>query len=234
MKTFKTTILLIFVCAIGIAQNDSLQIKELFSKSQKFYESKTAYQMELEYVMYKSSTENEQLEYYKSRVIKNGNDFYTKIHNTEFIEVASKSLKINHDEHAVLLAKREFKVNSIGVIDNILKLLPKFKSYSVVETNEGFRCQFIAHEVTQLPFAKAIISFNKDYSLKKQVLYLSNALPYVENNKNVFKSPRLEINVSGVKDYVVDEKLKLSTYLKNNNKNLLSDKFSKYQLISNL
>ncbi len=234
MIKFRLTILLLCLITLSGAQNDALEIRDLFLKSQKFYESKDAYLLDIEYTLYKSETGDDQLEHYLSETIKNGQDFYTKIHNTEFVELGNKSLKINHDERAVLIDKRESKVASIGVIDNILAILPKFKSYKVTKNNDGFKCEFTAHDITQLPFTKVIIYFNKDYSLKSQILHLTNALPYVENDKNVYRSPRLEIKLSAVKQYITDEKLKLTTYLKANDLARLSGKFSKYQLISNL
>lgn len=232
----KVIVCLILIFRIGYSQNDSLKIKDLFLKSQQLYSSKKAYQIDATYKVYNSLKSEKPSESYKSIIIKNGSDYYYKIHNTEFIQIGNRSLKMNHDEKALLLAKRQSQTNGLELINNMLSILPYFKSYDVTETDNMIVCKFVAPDITQLPFTKVLIYFNKeDYSMKEQILYLSNAIPYEEKGKIVYGNPRLEISMSKFKPYVETGKCKLDSYIKQNkNENILSDKYANYQLISKL
>ncbi len=231
----KVIIAILAICtSFCYSQDEKAQIKNVFLKSQEYYNKKNAYQVEFSYTVFKSLTGNETLEHYTSKVAKHGNNSYTKIRQTEFVELNDISFKINHEEKAIQVSKRLQSANAIKTLGNMLKLFPQFKHYKLHKTSDGFMCEFVAQDVTQLPFSKALIYFNKDYAFKKQVLHLAGAFPYEENGKNVYLSPRLEIKASDIKDYTIDDRLTLATYVKDKDTKRLSDKFSGYQLISKL
>lgn len=230
----KLSLIAICIAYLSVAQDNTSKIKEIFTKAQQYYESNSAYELDLEYAIYKSFTSNEKLEFYKSKIIRNKEDYYYRVHNTEFIQISNKSLKINHDEKALSVSKREKMQSPIAAIDDVIKLLPQFKNYTITNQGELIVCELIAPEITQLPYSKVQLYFNKDYSIKQQVLYLSSALPLEENNKQVLVSPRIQVDFLAMKPYKLDERLRLSTYVNiENNKVYTSKKLLNYQLINN-
>lgn len=234
MMKLKLSFVFVCIAYLSVAQEKVATIKEVFTKAQQFYSNNTAYELDLEYTIYKSSTSNEKLEFYKSKIIRNKNDYYYRVHNTEFIQIGAQSLKINHDEKALSVTKREAVQNPIAAIDNVIALLPQFKDYTITNKGNTIICELIAPKITQLPYSKVQLYFNKDYSVKQQVLYLSTALPFEEGGKQVLISPRIQVDFFNIKSYTLDKRLKLGTYIKKVNNTIYSSKnLLNYQIINN-
>lgn len=209
--------------------------KAIIHKVKDHYETQAQYNVAVKYAMYDGYEGALVLETYDGVLVKNNNDFYSKIYNTESLQLASHFVKVNHDEKALLYGK----VNGESKKNNGLNLEILFQNFNkaiVKEKEASYLIEMMAPEISQSPYGKAILEINKsDYSLKKQVLFFSNTIPVkTQNGGEKFTNPRLEVVFSNfsVNNDQYKSKFNLSSFVSlSKTGNNTSSRLKDYQFI---
>lgn len=234
----KLTYAIIYGCFLNVAvfaQNKEADIKTILDKVAKVY-STPNYSFNMKYELFKNSTESTVKEYYTGKTIKEGDQYYSKIHNTETIQLSNRFLKINHDEKAILYSEEALPTNT-NPLAEIATLFNYFDKTNIKEESHVYICEFIAKERSVLPYSKAILFINKlDYTILKQVLYLASQNSTTDKDGNVkLSNPRLEISFSNfsTKDTNTSQVFSLVKYV-TINKDIVkpSSKLMAYQVIN--
>lgn len=223
--------LIVFILSIQI---QAQSVKEILEKVQQ----KNAvfnYKVSLKYRLYKGLSGDKILEEFNGVIIKEGTRYYNKIHHTETIMTKKFFVKVNHDEKAIIYAKKTIKKQTDNITD-ISKLLTHFENPNVKTKDEFWVVEMLTKEYSPLPFSKLVITINKkDYTVKKQVLILSQLTNFAkEIDKNDINLPRIEMLF---KDYRITTKNDLTVFDKsnyisvNNNKIVASNNLKNYDII---
>lgn len=236
MKYFIAIAFLCFQCMVAYTQNNLPKVENVIQKVSQTYTSSPTYMFDMKYELYQDKETLKVEESYLGKVIRNHNNYYSKIHHTEFVQFEDSNVKINHDEKAILYLKDSLKTTKT-VFSDIVSLIGQFKDVSIRQNNEVFICEFIAKDVTLLSYSKVVLYINKnDYTIQKQVMYLSNAMVFKDQNGNqTVSNPRLEISFSKF-NHKIDGNQKLlakASYITNVGHNITtSSELSTYELIN--
>ena len=110
----------------------------------------------MDYKLYTSYSSKVVSESYKGHIINNNKSIYLKIHNTEFLQTSSRSIKINHDQKMVAVFNKpdiESNVNPMS----LSILLKNYKTQDLIDKGvpKGIRlkelCNIIADEFYREP-----------------------------------------------------------------------------------
>ena len=135
--------------------------------------------------MYEDYTSKNVIQRYSGVMLKNNNTYYSKINHMEVLGFPDYSVKINHDEKAMLIEKAERQKAPVD-----LKIyLTGFKS-SLRSEGNFWVCEFVPTGPTQIMLSKILVYIEKNSNvLYKQILYYS--APGDVKDKRAL--PRLEI-----------------------------------------
>lgn len=163
--------LLIFQCLYS--QVEVLNAESILTKSKSYYENNPNFQASLEYTLFRSPDQPIVIDRYSGKMIKNNQDLYLKIHQTEFFINHNNYLKINHEEKAMeykkLMTRSDLKQNPIEVYS----YLKYFSEQEVCETDSFWICKLITPKYTQLSYASITFYIDKNnYEVRKQVIEL--------------------------------------------------------------
>ena len=201
-------IIFLFICNNGIAQN----VKEILQKTQQHYLD-VNFNVQVEYQLFKGVSDNKVLESYIGFIIKDKDNFYTKILNTETIFTKEFYLKLNHNEKALeyILSPQKDRVKSPNLY-NISAILNLFEKPKMNETDQYWHIELITKEYSSFPISKMELDIDKkDYNVLKQVLIYSALTDFSEknNSKPDYSLPRLVINY---KEYKKNKKSDLKIF----------------------
>ena len=178
MKIYKNTKYVMMVCMLvlfaqaGVAQGELPEIERLLSSSQSFYTQHPKFQVALQYRLYRTPEQPVEIESYNGILIKDHNNLYLRIHQTEFITAGERSLKINHEEKAMEYMRLEYS----GIQNNPLDIesyLKFFAERKVLDGGKVWICQMVTPKYTQLPYASIAFYLSKEtYEIQKQVIEL--------------------------------------------------------------
>lgn len=228
---------IIILIAIFLPVNLQAQtVKEILTNVQNKV-IKTNFKVNLTYRLFKGIKGKKELETFKGTYIKKDKNYYNKIKNTETIIGANFLIKINHDQKALLYESFKNATPNKNNMLNIKTLLKNFEKPVLTNLRDSFKCEMVAVEYSQMPYSKIILYINKkDYSIKKQVLYLTSLINFSDDeNKNDFSIPRLEIQYSNYSALTNQDKslLKKNNYIVIiNNKVRPSTKYKAYEIIN--
>jgi len=220
-------------CFLGYAQCDSLEVRAVFQKSKDLYSSKKSYKVSSIYKAYMDSVAP--IKTFKGVMVKRGDYLYSKMDNTESIQEGDKQLVLSHSE-AMAKYQEGVALHGMSGAINIAKLLPLFDRYSVTSTTNGYDCEFIAPDISSLPFDEVVIKFRKDYSIVSQEMITKTPQFLTKDKKSNIKekTTRLVLSFSELKDLDVNESHpKLRDYIiKKQGQLALKGAYSKYQIIN--
>ncbi len=204
---------IIIIIAFVFVQNVTSQtIEEVLSNIYAQYSAKEPLQFNMTYNLYKSFSSEKVHQSYNGVYHKNAsNAIYMKINETEILNNKEVSIKVSHEDKALLVSNPELNVD--GAYD-MSKLLEVYKKESFEDKNTYWEIELIAKEVTS-EYSKIRLHISKDYFLQKQVFFYANAINFSKDYKTTdIQTPRLEILYTDYSKKVSDEhKFKTVTFL---------------------
>ncbi len=189
----KISILIVcFVCAFAEGQTTKEQVTQLLKEVQGVYDGNTSFELTTQYELFKGENGKEVLESYDGNIVKNGSDSYNRINTTEFFQIGTHSIKVNHDQKKARYQKVD--VSKTPVVD-IANMLTFFVGREVKETSDAYICTLTSSSITPMPYGKVILHIDKQSKrIKKQILHYLTKKPFpVKGNKEEWDTPRLEI-----------------------------------------
>ena len=175
------------------------------------------------YTVYTDSISNIKKEELKGELIKNNEDYYFKMKETEFLFSPTYSLKVNHTQKAIVYAEQKnASENALNNEAPFIALINNYESKEVADKSESWEC-VLSNPKSLSSYSKIIFYISKrDYSIIKQIYFFSSSMEKQLNPNNLnTKKERFEIvQTSYTKSPKVEEKLfDLENYLniKNNN-----------------
>lgn len=209
----KITFLLILVNSVLMFSQEQ-SVSDVLAKAQKELLNQDNLSCNLNYSYYPTYNSVKALESYDGKLVKKLKNFYIKIKSTIFLNdvIKKKSLKLNEDQKAILVSDVTSNLEQQNVIDN-QQLLKQFKSYKLIDKEDHWICQFIAPQISQLPYSKVEVLIRKsDYKTLKQTLYFSAKVPYLDKqNKEIFDNPRLEVTINNYSTDLTKEEIAMTT-----------------------
>ncbi len=214
----------------------ALTVSDVFNKVNQYYASLSNYTFNVKYALYPNASATTHEEFYTGKVIKkDAEHYYSKINQTEFIQLPSVFIKVNHQEKALLYMEQPAK-DTPSTLTDMSALLEGFERTTVEKEKGEYICNLYAHNITTLPYSRVTVHINaKNYNINKQVLYLSaSQTTKKEDGTPQISNPRLEISLTAPKNYnIEDNTFVLSKYItKQTTRVLPSAALSAYQVIS--
>ncbi|NQY06561.1 MAG: hypothetical protein HRT68_10350 [Flavobacteriaceae bacterium] len=231
MKKYSTIILLLFV-GFSLTAQDQEKFKEILTKTKAVYKNKQAFEFDMNYTLYKASDLNKAQESYSGVYAKKGDNTYSKIGAVEYLQSNSEFVQVNHEEKAMLYTKNSEYAAMQDPL-NLDSFFDFFGKVSVKETATGWTCELSELKgVSQLPFAKMEITIDKNYQIRKQCLYLVQAMEFIDKGKEVLEPAILEIKFSGLKAFSSEAQLKLQEYIQKSGASVKpTGKYKNYELV---
>ncbi|WP_299254018.1 hypothetical protein [uncultured Aquimarina sp.] len=184
-----------FLFGIVNAQDSDLdKAKVIIQKVKDAYEKQSQYNVNVDYTLYDGYEGSSVLESYAGVMVRNNENFYSKIHHTESLQTEKHYVRINHDEKAVMFGMMKAKDKKMAGL-NLEILFQNFDSAIIKEKGSVYKIEMMAPPVSQSPYGKAFLIINKnDYSIKKQTLFFSSKIPVKNpNGGERLTNPRLEV-----------------------------------------
>lgn len=230
MRTKLFLLAIVFSLSLSVrAQN----VNDVFKKMNVQLSQAKPLQFDTKYDLYRDAKAKTIYESYKGNFRKNAqNEVYMKIGNTEFINSLKTSLKVNHDQKAMVVTDRQ-KFSS-GEFD-VSKLLQFCKIQSFKSLKDTWEIVLTAKEFSGLTYSKIVLLVNKNYTLKKQTFFYNTGIDFSKNyNKQDVTNPRLEINYTNYNHNPISAQLLNSDLFyttSKSNKLTASAKYKNYEII---
>lgn len=234
MSCFRNLFMLVFLAfSLQLSGQQSMGAADILKKSMQIFQKNPNFEIDLQYTLFRNANNPVVIEQYKGKLVKQGKNTYLKIHNTEFIRVNNKYLKINNEEKAM-----EYGKISTSIPQNPLEInhyLNYFADKKVTVENETIRCELTTPKLTQLPYYSLSLFFDKtSFLLKKQVMALVAPGNIVDEKGKLTAEPKfLEIKIKNMDTSVQEsEYFKLETYIQQANNSVSpTSKYASYKLI---
>lgn len=231
MKNILNIILLLILTVTVKAQQQS--VNETLKKVEKYYKNIKTFNLDLEYAMYKGYDGNKLTESYKGNIYKNDNITRLKILGSEILQFPKAQLTIIEENKTIIYKP----INDNKLNNSPLDISSFLKYYN--EVSSDVNNNTIIHELVlknnqlPVPYNKILLHINKeDYSIKKQVLYLSTKVPFVdENGENSEDVGRMVITFKTSLSPIKTPKLQDYLVLESNKKIRLVKAYSSYSII---
>ena len=222
-------LLLLGIC--GLQAQDMDFFKELFSKTESYYKNTREYALKVDYQFFEEGKPTQAIETLHGNIQKKGDNYYSKIDQTEFIYIGKTFLKINHLQKAVLYAPIA-EDRMLTPID-ISSLFAYFEKVNIHEEKGSFVCELTFKPIETIPYKKMILFLDRStYAIKKQELYMLPGKSYPgQASREKTKAGKIVISLFPQKNKRDSSNLfNLSNYLLTNNGLSLSPKLSAYKL----
>ncbi|OEK09133.1 hypothetical protein A8C32_10385 [Flavivirga aquatica] len=206
----------------------------LLKKISKYYQNTEAYQINMEYKMYKGLTGNEVTESYTGHLIKKKNIYQLKIANNEMLTINNKQMAIDHGQK-IAVYRSSNQASNATLID-VAGFLEYYDGLSVDKVNGLIKCVLIAKNKKQsVPYAKIALFINpNNYSVEKQEMYFASQLPFIlENGDYISDFGRLSIEMKEVDNLLTDAVLSFNNYFNESDDGeiVLANRYKDYQFI---
>ncbi len=182
----------------GWAQTQKPTAGELLLAAQEFFNQKEYVKAEMQYTLYRNSEAPITIEKYDGLFIKNKEDIYLKIQDTEILHKDSHYLKVNHSQKAMEYAEGHDMEQNPMVLERYLNL---FAEQEVKDLGTVWQCTLTAPKFTQLPYGRVIFYISKENNqLQKQIMELvAPAAILDENGKRENTQKHLEIAIRSLR-----------------------------------
>ena len=209
---------MVFLMLSTISNAQMPKAAETLTKVETYYKANSVLDLEVTYTMYKGHIGNNRTESYKGSIYKKGDTHRVKILDSEVLQFQETQLTIDNQNKTIsyhTISEKDIQKKSP------LNMSAFLKYYK--ETSSKVKGTTIIHELTlenkqlPMPYNKIEIHINKhDYSLTKQVLYLSKKIPFVGDNGKYTddvgrmeiafkKNPNPLVKVPSLQDYIILE-----------------------------
>ena len=231
MKTKKTITILFFLTGCFIVKAQDLET--VMSKVINTYTAIDSYSINMNYTLYSDSISSVKKDELKAEFIKNGENYYMKMKDTEMIFTNYFMIKISHPEKIILYSKTKIAINDILKSQNpFVEFSNYFNSKKMIDKKNYWECSFSNPKNNQLPYNKIVLQISKqDFSVLKQIYFFNKSVEKQFNsNAKKGSNERLEIvqtsfndsfiapdNLFSLKKYLTqinDDKYKASSYIK--------------------
>jgi hypothetical protein len=181
--------------------NDKNKIKEIFKQTENYYKEVKECSLNIHFKMYESETSNNIFEKYDGILIKNGKMSYSKIGQTEFVNLGDKIIKIDNQNKKIKIGNNSSNPNATIESLNLMPYLNFAKKLSLINDNDQWICTLEMGDVSFVPYKKMIIYINKKtHEIIKQKLYFFSKYKIKKNNNKIeYDFPRLEIEFDEIK-----------------------------------
>ncbi|PHR44317.1 MAG: hypothetical protein COA32_14990 [Fluviicola sp.] len=222
-----------FVSLLSFSQKEQ-KVDAVFKKLEEKYGNNNEYAFSMSYKLYKGHNSGKLSEQYNAQLFHSSKGTYQKIKNTEFVSTSQFSIKINHDEKAIVVTNGA-KQNFFKEYKNALKAA---SSYELSEKNGNYNINIFFFGPTNLPYYKLNLIVNKsNYELKEVNLYYSSETDFDPSfNTSEWAKPHLKIlYTKGSMDQLDNSWFLKENYYKiKSGKLVLNDKYSGYSVINTL
>ncbi|MEX1193181.1 MAG: hypothetical protein WED10_15485 [Brumimicrobium sp.] len=227
MKTI-FSIALIFSLSLANASD----ISEVMEKMRTVYKSKTL-SFNSTYSLFKGHFNNEIHSSYTGKVYKDEEGTYQRIENTEFIYGKEFTLKISHDEKAMVISNAQEVL--FGNVDFEMAM-KECRSKKIIEKEGEYHIIFHMNATSLVPFTTLTLKIDQsNYTLLQLDLYYSAQEDFSKKfEMRDLKQPHLQIKFSDINfnPNKKDELLQQSSYLTTTNSVLTTTgKYEGYELI---
>ncbi|MBQ4820655.1 hypothetical protein [Aquimarina sp. MMG016] len=233
-KILQIKILLILFLGIQFTiKAQDLEVKEVLSKTEEFYENQESYDVSVTYNMFRGLTGTNITESYQGSFAKDKDKYLMKVLGSEILQFNKGKLIINHKEKTIRYEKGASDNVSMTSLFNIDEFLTYYDKTKAQTKGNAIVCELVSTKKNfQLPYGKVVLYLNKsDYSITKQVLYFSSLIPFAEDNKQVQDYGRLELEMT----YQNQQKSTFSweeyINISSDNKATLQEKYKAYALL---
>ncbi|MAY21701.1 MAG: hypothetical protein CMC74_02875 [Flavobacteriaceae bacterium] len=222
VKPIYLVVLFFFTAWESHAQKkDSPTVEDLLQKTVLFYESQPTYSVDLTYRLFRDTISPKTIEEYGGLFQKQGKNTYLKIDQTEFLNNERASLKVNHDQKAMLFSSPKNEAQAISLSPlQIRQYLKSFSKKEVYSSKGAWVCKLSTPIFTQLPYGTIWIFINKKtYAIEKQRMELTAPKGYKDEKGNFTMHRKyLEIVFSNFSETLENSaRLKLSNYVHQRN-----------------
>lgn len=172
MRSLTKIALFVAICLTASVQGQDLEaVTKILEQVEARYFNSEHYTMDVLYEYYEPGTSSEAIESMEGLIVKDGSNYYTRIHNTETLFIDSDYLKINHDEKAVLYGLIDQNQRPAPI--ELSKLAEYFTAVSVSQDGDISRFELQFKESQLIPYSKMAIEVNQNtFEIVKQDLYL--------------------------------------------------------------
>lgn len=163
----------IFIATILLFSGNcfSMTAEEVLSRLKNNYSNVSRIEYKTVYELFKTHSSSEIVSSYNGYVYREGNLMYQKIHNTEFVYGADFSLKINSDEKAMQLSRRQ---QTLDLELNLDETLQHCKEKSVKEMDGYYSVTLTLKPTSAVPLSVMKLRVDKkDFRLLQLDLYYS-------------------------------------------------------------
>ena len=233
MKVFFNIVVLALFGVMSNTQAQELEaVTEILAKVEARYSANEAYNLEVLYQYFEQDNMQQAVETMEGQIIKEGPNYYSRIHHTETVFIDSDYLKINHDEKAVLYGSIDPSQRPAPV--ELSKLSAYFSSAEVYEKGEVTRFELLFKEAQMIPYSKMVLEINlKSNTLLKQELYLLAGKQMPGGQNPLAKTTAGVVSISFTEHPFKEEHRKhflISDYIKKGPQLSLSKKLATYSL----
>lgn len=204
------------LCGSTLVHAQQLTAIATLKKVEAHYKTTKTFSLDVEYAMYKGYTGTHLTEAYKGSIVKNGDITQFKILGSETLQFPKMQLVINEENKTVAYNLMSNKTLQQSPLD-MASFLKFYKEVSTdISGNTIVVVLAVKNNQVPVPYNKIMVHINKnDYSIQKQVLYLSTKVPFVmEDGKETedvgrmvitFKTNPIPPKVPQLQDYVILE-----------------------------
>jgi hypothetical protein len=226
-------VILQFILCMSAATMPAQTLKEVFNKMNATLMAPKPVHFNTTYNLYRDAKAKSVHESYVGQFQKNSaNEIYMKIDNTEFINSKKRTLKVNHDQRAILIMDPQ--TFTTGDFD-MKKLAEVCKVKSFTDLKSHWEIILVPNAFSGLNYSSIQVLVNKDYTIKKQVFFYNTGIDFSKDyRKQDICHPRLEILYSNYNQKIPDIiKLGKDYFITFNkaNKAVSSAKYRNYEII---
>lgn len=224
-----------FFCfsVVGLSQSTET-VEHVFIKLNEKYGRSNNYSLTTSYRLYKGHDSGILSEHYIGRLYHSNEGTYQKVKNTEYISTDNYSLKVNHDEKAMVLDKG---INR-SFFEEYNSALKACSSFELEEKTNNWIVSLFFYGPSNLPFYKLTITVNKSsYDLKEINIYYSSKVDFDPSfESSDWAKPHLKIKFNATTQSDINSSIfdKENYYRITSGKLTLNSRYSAYQLINNL
>lgn len=215
----KTLVIICFLLAFSAnAQNPKKEIADLLSASKRVYDASGGFKFNMNYKLYHTYNSNIPAEEYNGVFVTKDNMSYTKIGDTELVNLSGHFLHIDNGSKLLDHQNTNDNKNALLFFDTF-DFIGKFRDYSVKKEGNYIICTMSSGEITFVPYSKVEIYIDSTTKLiTKQVMYLLVAQQYKDSQGNLKQDyPKIEVSFDNFQKRPFSEydiKFDLANYLR--------------------
>lgn len=167
-------VLVLLISSLNLAAQD---INSVMKKVHDAY-IENDYHITMNYTLYSNSNSNVKKDELKGEVIKSGDNYYTKMKETEMVYTNAFMLKISHSEKIILYSELKTSIqNLIQQSNPFVKFPEQFEENTIEDKGAYYVCTFNTSKDIKGPYDKIILNISKtDYSILKQVYFFKSSV----------------------------------------------------------